>query len=42
MVNYQTDTQIGKGCKFGHLRVTGPNAYKQMKCESGVHKYEFN
>ena len=38
MTNYQTDGQIGKGCKFGQLKVTGPGAYKQMKCESGVHK----
>eukprot|EP01016_Furgasonia_blochmanni_P045754 TRINITY_DN6499_c0_g2_i2.p1 TRINITY_DN6499_c0_g2~~TRINITY_DN6499_c0_g2_i2.p1 ORF type:complete len:437 (-),score=90.95 TRINITY_DN6499_c0_g2_i2:27-1337(-) len=38
VTQYTEDYQIGKGCKFGALKVHGHEVYKRMKCESGVHK----
>jgi len=36
--DYQTDFQIGKGCKLGVFKIIGENVYYWMKHESGVHK----
>jgi len=38
LVTYTKDAGNSNGCKFGHLKVTGHNVYKYLKCESGVHK----
>lgn len=38
---FSKDTSIGKGCKSGQIKLSGIDAYKKMKCESGIHKYFF-
>lgn len=37
-LNYNKDTIVGKGIKSAIMKVTGPNSYNCLKCESGVHK----
>lgn len=37
-VFFSKDTQTAKGCKNGIMKITGSQAYKYLKCESGVHK----
>ncbi|KAL4475462.1 hypothetical protein ABPG72_013286 [Tetrahymena utriculariae] len=36
--SFQVDMAINKGCKLGVLKASGPNIYKRMMNESGVHK----